>query len=746
MHRSQRTRHEAGALAAPTNPLSASSEGRVRRSTLVLLITRDQSLTDRLAQSLSEFAGDTLTIETVDRVSDATRRLKQNDGVDAVMMDWDLPATRGFETLLVLMGTAPELPIIILGDDPDLLEQMHLVEHGAQDYLLKRRLHADTLMGAVHSAIARKSRERILFCDKERAQVTLNSIGDAVLSTDANWRITFLNPVAEKLIGWTYAEASGQQLTEVFQVIDATTREPIVPCLEFEVGKGRTVVLPPNCVLLRRDGHELPIEDSAAPIHDRGGRVAGLVVVFHDVSEAQAMVQRITHLAEHDILTSLPNRGLLDDRLEQGVALAQRHSRRLAVLFIDLDHFKHINDSVGHLIGDQLLRAVALRIRPCVRSSDTVSRQGGDEFIVLLSEISDAEDAALIADKIRLAVLEPYTIVNHLLQLTASIGVSVYPEDGTDPESLIQCADTAMHYAKEKGRNRNQFFKEEMNLHAAERQIIRADLRHALDRREFVLEYQPKVNLSSGAITGVEALIRWRHPSRGVLAPLEFIQIAEDCGLIVQIGQWVLRAACKQAQTWLTSGVRFGTVAVNISAVEFRNDKFLEEVCGILESTGLDPRYLELELTETAVMRNFEATSGVLQSLSAMGIRIAVDDFGTGYSNLSYLKRFPINTLKLDKSFVHDIPENANIATIVRSVIHLGQSLHLNVVAEGVENAEQLKFLQAYDCAEGQGHYFSKPVDPTACQALISVGELRGAKQLSSPRCASSSSGEAAGL
>lgn len=702
-------------------------------SALVLLITGDRDLMKRLNKSLSDFTEDALTIEYVDRLSDATQRLNLNDSIDAVIMDWDLPTTRGFETLLVLMGAAPHLPIIILGDDPNLLQQMNLVEHGAQDYLLKRRLDADTLICMVHSAIARKFREGILFCDKERAQVTLNSIGDAVLSTDGNWRITFLNPVAEKLIGWTNAEAAGRQLTDVFQVINATTRERVVPSLEFEVEKGRTMILPPNCVLVRRDGHESPIEDSAAPIHDLGGHIAGMVVVFHDVSEAHAMAQTMTHLAEHDILTSLPNRALLDDRLEQGIALAQRHSRRLAVLFIDLDHFKHINDSLGHLIGDQLLRAVALRITPCVRSSDTVSRQGGDEFIVLLSEVAHAEDAALIAEKIRLAVLEPYTIANHFLHLTTSIGVSVYPEDGADPETLIQCADTAMYHAKERGRNNSQFFKDEMNFHAAERQIITGDLRHALARGEFALEYQPKVNLVSGAITGVEALIRWHHPSRGILPPLQFIQIAEDCGLIVQIGQWALRAACVQAQTWLAAGLKFGTMAVNISAVEFRNDRFFDGVCSILKSTGLEPRYLELELTETAVMRNFEATSVVLKSLSAMGIRIAVDDFGTGYSNLSYLKRFPINTLKLDKSFVHDIPQSVNNATIVRSVIHMGQSLHLRVVAEGVENAQQLKFLQAYDCAEGQGYYFSKPVDSSECRALISVGERHWAWQFSSP-------------
>lgn len=723
----------AGIRAEPTHSRPASPERHLRMSTHVLIITRDRNLTSRLSKAVSDFSPDTLTIEAVERVSEATQRIKQNDDVDAIMMDWDLPATRGFETLLVLMGAVPGLPIIVLGNDPNLSQQMNLVEHGAQDYLLKGCLDAEALISRVHSAIARKSREGILFRDQERAQVTLNSMGDAVLSTDGDWRITFLNPVAESLIGWTFAEAAGQKLTEVFHVIDASTRERIVPCLEFEVGQGHTVILPPNCVLLRRDGPELPIEDSAAPIHDRGGRVAGLVVVFHDVSAAKAMAQKITHLAQHDMLTSLPNRGLLDARLEQGIALAQRHSRRLAVLFIDVDHFKHINDSLGHLIGDELLRAVALRITPCVRSSDTVSRQGGDEFIVVLSEIARAEDAALIGDKIRLAVLEPYTIANHRLHLTASVGVSVYPEDGGDPESLIRCADTAMDHAKEKGRNRTQFFKEEMNRHAAERQLMRADLRHALDRGEFMLDYQPKINLLSGAIAGVEALVRWRHPSRGVVPPLEFIQIAEDCGLIVPIGQWVLRAACMQAQTWLAAGVRFGTMAVNISAVEFRNDKFLLEICGILENTGLEPRYLELELTETAVMCNFEATSAVLRSLSAMGIRIAVDDFGTGYSNLSYLKRFPINTLKLDQSFVHDLPESENIATIVRSVIQMGQSLHLRVVAEGVENAEQLKFLQAYHCTEGQGYYFSKPVDPRECEAFLSLPDRHWAGQLSCP-------------
>ncbi|HEY0800803.1 MAG TPA: diguanylate cyclase, partial [Steroidobacteraceae bacterium] len=406
-------------------------------STLVLVVTPDPASIVALTQSDSAADGQGLAIVYADRLLSATRRLKINDDIQAVVLDWDLPDCKGAECLHTLMEVAPHLPILVLGDDPRLRQQTNLIEHGAQDYLLKSCLDADTLLSMVLRAIARKAREGMLFGEKERAQVTLNSIGEAVLSTDRAWRITFLNPVAEKLIGWSLAEALGRPLSEVFAVIDATTRERIMPQLEDEVRHGRTALLPPNCVLLRRDAHELPIEDSAAPIHDRSGQVAGMVVVFHDVSASLAMVQKMAHLAEHDILTSLPNRALLDDRLEQGIALAKRYNRKLAVLFVDLDHFKHINDTLGHLIGDQLLKAVSQRITPCVRNSDTVSRQGGDEFIVLLTEVAHVEDAGLIAEKVRLAILEPYQIADHYLHLSTSIGVSVFPDDGADAETLI---------------------------------------------------------------------------------------------------------------------------------------------------------------------------------------------------------------------------------------------------------------------------------------------------------------------
>ena len=703
----------------------------IPRNPLVLLITGDRDLIESTSRSCKH---ESLTLECVDRLSAAADRLKDPNDVQALVADVSHLDKLELQALRVLMGAAPNLPVILAGNDDDvLIRHAALLAQGAQDLLLKSHLDGRGFGRAVRNAMARKAREVAVSDNNERARMTLESIGDAVLSTDGRWHVKFVNPIAEKLLGWTSVEAVGRHVSEVFQVLDGTSREPLAPQMERAIQSGHTIILPPDCVLVRRDGQELHIEDSAAPIRDLRGEFAGMVVVFHDISAARAIAQKMFHLAEHDVLTSLPNRALLNDRLEHGITLARRHGRQMAILFIDLDHFKHINDTVGHLVGDQILKAVARRIGPCIRNSDTVSRLGGDEFIVLLSEINRAEDARLIAEKIRLTVMEPYTIDGHFLHLTASIGVSVYPNDGEDATALIQYADTAMYHAKEKGRNNSQFFKDDMNVRAAERQIITEDLRHALIRNEFFLVYQPKINLVSGAVTGVEALIRWRHPSRGILNPAAFIPIAEECGLIIPIGEWVLREACAQAQQWLAADLNFGTMAVNISAVEFRSDRFFDGVCSILRTTGLEPAHLALELTETAVMRNFEATGIVLQSLSSMGVRIAVDDFGTGYSNLSYLKRFPISTLKLDRSFIHDLPESADAGTIVSSVIRMAHCLRLQVVGEGVETLQQLRFLQAQDCEEGQGYYFGKPVAADECRSMLQLTKQRWLRQFRSP-------------
>jgi diguanylate cyclase (GGDEF)-like protein len=389
---------------------------------------------------------------------------------------------------------------------------------------------------------------------------------------------------------------------------------------------------------------------------------------------------------------------------------------------LDLDGFKHINDSLGHPIGDKLLQSIGKRLVDCVRGSDTVSRQGGDEFVVLLSEVEQWEDAAIMARRILQAVVEAHFIDQHDLHVTASIGVSVYPDDGMDAETLIKNADTAMYQAKENGRQSYQFFKPAMNARAVERQSIEESLRRALERHEFTLHYQPKINLRTGEITGAEALIRWTHPIRGPVSPAQFIPVAEECGLILPIGNWVLREACKQARAWLEAGLPLATMAVNISAMEFRDANFLEGIFTICKDTGLDPRSLELELTESVLMKRAEAAASVLQTLRTSGVRVAVDDFGTGYSSLSYLRKFPIDALKIDQSFVRQITTTPDETTIVAAIISMARSLGLRVVAEGVETQEELAFLRANQCDEAQGYYFSRPVVAQEFARLLETG------------------------
>ena len=430
---------------------------------------------------------------------------------------------------------------------------------------------------------------------------------------------------------------------------------------------------------------------------------------------------QLKHLVHHDILTDLPNRILLQDRLSQAIELAHRQGRQLAVMFMDLDQFKNINDSLGHAVGDQLLQSVAQRINACVRHSDTVSRQGGDEFVLLLPFIGHPEDAALSAQKILAALAEPHHLRQHDLHTSASIGISVYPDDGQDAETLIRNADAAMYNAKENGRNTYSFFRQSMNDRAVWRQSTEASLRNALERQEFVLHYQPKINFQSGAIVGVEALIRWQHPERGLLAPAQFVSIAEDCGLILSIDRWVLREACHQARIWLQMGLPPITIAVNTSAPEFSAKDFLENIRTTLDDTGLEPRYLQLELTESILMRDPESANTVLHALADMGVTLAIDDFGTGYSSLSYLKQFPIDILKIDQSFVRHMTSNSEDAIIVSTVISMGNSLKKLIIAEGVETQEQYELLRAQQCDEGQGFYFCPPQGSEALTSLLMV-------------------------
>jgi len=433
----------------------------------------------------------------------------------------------------------------------------------------------------------------------------------------------------------------------------------------------------------------------------------------------------MTHLAQHDALTGLPNRILLNDRLAQAIALAHRQGKQFAMLFLDLDRFKYINDSLGHVVGDQLLQSVAECLTASVRNSDTVCRQGGDEFVILLANIEHAKDAALSAQKILVALTVPHRIGELELHVSVSIGISIYPDDGRDEDTLIKNADTAMYHAKEDGRNNYQFFEQDMNAQAVERHFIEEGLRCALERQEFMLLYQPKINLETGTISGVEALVRWQHPERGLILPEQFIWIAEDCGLIVHLGAWVLHEACRQAQAWQDEGFPPVPVSVNISIVQFKHKDFLQTLAGILKDTRLAPCHLELELTESVLMHDTAATAAVLKALKTLGVLLVIDDFGIGYSSLSYLKRFPIDTLKIDKSFMCDITDATAVsddASIVAAVISIGKSLNQRVIAEGIETREQLAFLQAQGCGEGQGFYFSRPVTTEALVKLLRTG------------------------
>lgn len=438
--------------------------------------------------------------------------------------------------------------------------------------------------------------------------------------------------------------------------------------------------------------------------------------------QIETAAAQLDHLAHHDVLTDLPNRMLLQDRIGQAIELAHRQGTQLAVMFMDLDRFKHINDSLGHAVGDQLLQSVAQRLVACVRHSDTVSRQGGDEFVLLLHSVEHAKDAANSAQKILAALALAHRIERHELYVSVSIGISIYPVDGLDAATLIKSADTAMYHAKAAGRNTYKFFEQVMNDQAVQRQSIETSLRGALERQEFVLHYQPKVQLSSGMIGSVEALIRWQHPVHGLLPPAQFVSIAEDCGLILPIGRWVLREACRQARAWQQAGLPPITVAVNTSALEFRDKDFLDNVRATLADTHLEPQFLELELTESVLIRDIASTNFMLHALAKLGIKLAIDDFGTGYSSLSYLRQFPIDTLKIDQSFVNQMTHNPDNATIVSAIISLGKSLQKRVIAEGVETAEQCAFLQAQLCDEAQGYYFSHPLPAEVLAALLLTG------------------------
>ena len=629
-------------------------------------------------------------------VDDAFPRIREALGAD-LHAAFAFPVTAGGD----LLGVVEFFSRRVAGPDPGLLKMMKTV---------------GSLLGQF---VARRRAEAALFEEKERAQVTLSSIGDGVVVTDTEGRVTYLNPAAEDLTGWDLAEAEGRKVDAVFRLVTHDDGAPL-PCPMIPaIQANRRVGLGIGAELLRRDGTRRAVEDAAAPVHDRAGEVVGGVMVFHDVSEARAMRMKMSHLTRHDHLTGLPNRALLHERLAHAIGQARDRHGELALLYIDLDGFKHINDSLGHEVGDLLLQEVTQRLQGSVRAVDTVSRQGGDEFTILQPEIRSSSDAVRVAEHILQAIGLPFRIGEAELNLTASVGIALYPADGADAGVLLKHADAAMHRAKRSGRNHYHFFTREISERADRRLAIESALHQALRNGELVLHYQPKVAPATGAITGMEALVRWQQPGGRLVMPGEFIEIAEESGLIGRIDQWVLETACRQNRAWQDAGLPAVPVAVNLSAANAQIAQFPAYLADVLRRTGLAPACLQIEMTESQMLHDTELFETLIRAINALGVKVAIDDFGTGYSSLAYLQRFPFDALKIDQSFVRALAERSTESAIVDAITRLARAFHFSVVAEGVETREQARILQEYGCDEMQGFLYSRPVPAAQLEALL---------------------------
>jgi diguanylate cyclase (GGDEF)-like protein len=579
-------------------------------------------------------------------------------------------------------------------------------------------------------AAAERAAAAALLDEKERLRVTLHAIGDGVIVTGFGGRITMMNEAAEQLTGCSRDAALGAEIDAVLQLRRpapphaADPHAPDQPADRHEAEAGLFSISADapqasDCTLVRKDGTELAIDASAAPIVGQDGGPIGSITVLHDVTESRLLLNRIRQLAHFDTLTGLPNRALFHDRLAQAVRLAQRTGRDCALLFLDMDRFKHVNDTLGHAVGDLLLREVGRRLAATVRASDTVARLGGDEFVVILSNLAGSVAAAHVAEKILASVAQIDRVAGHEVNVSFSIGIAIYPHDAQDEEELLMRADVAMYQAKDSGRNACVFFDPEMARASQRRNQLRLQLAKALQLDQFVLMFQPRVDLRSGDLTGAEALIRW-HPEHGeVISPVDFIPIAEEAGLIVPIGEWVVNEACRHARAWAGEGLPLLPVSVNVSMRSLYNSGFVANLQSALLAAALPGHLLEIEITESAAMADPARTLEILGDIRALGVRISIDDFGTGFSSLSRLRRLPVDIIKIDQSFVANMVDGADDAALVRAIIGLAGTMRKHVIAEGVETEAQRALLLEFGCREAQGFLFSRPVHARDFAAML---------------------------
>ncbi|MFZ0107441.1 MAG: EAL domain-containing protein [Thiobacillus sp.] len=659
---------------------------------------------------------------------------------DVVLLDLGMPDLNGTEVLRFVAERGVETPVIVVSGDSTIDAAIRALRGGASDFV-RKPYEPEELLRRIDNTLTRRRLEKENNHILQRLQQSekwhrflVNSSPDFIYTLDSEGRFTFVNDRIESLLGYRREDLVGQHYSVLIHEEDIARAEHVFNerrsgdrntrnieiRLKCNPGMRRPRLMNGRCKTVELTATGM-YEDEASPF-DR--RFIGSYGVAKDVSERKQAEETVHYQAYHDLLTGLPNRSLFRDHLGLMLAQSKRNKQPLAVLSLDLDHFKVINDSLGHTIGDELLLAVGTRLRQCLREGDTLARLGGDEFAVLLPTLLSRSDVEHIGRKIIQVLSKPVYIKGHEMYASVSIGACMAPEDGEMVDSLIRQAEIAMYQAKTQGRSRLQFWEPGMQAPYSERMQLEADLRRALARNEFVLFYQPQVDIRSGEIKGFEALLRWWHPQRGLLTPADFVTIAEESGVIVPLGDWVLRQAGAQMAEWRKAGLPPVRMSVNISARQLESPDFVDNVMRAVQVYALDGKLMELEITESLLMRDLEANALKLGRLSATGIRLAIDDFGTGYSSFKYLSRFPIHTLKIDQSFIKEIDREENMS-IVNAMVGMGRGMNLNVVAEGVETQAQLKRLQQIDCHEMQGYYYSPPISSHEATLML-AHHLRG--------------------
>lgn len=634
------------------------------------------------------------------------RSALQKDGWDIVISDYSMPNFDGIAALHEVKETGLDVPFLIVSANIGEEVAVMAMKAGAHDYIMKGNLKR--LIPAIERELKEAEVRRTHKLAEEQMRKLSSAIeqsADSVIITDPDGLIEYVNPAFEKITGYDREEVQGKTtaLLRSGKHDAAFYRQ-----LWAEILDGRS--FHEVFVNRKKDGSLYYEQKTITPLKDDDGEISFFISTGKDITEQMDTRKRLHYVSSHDVLTGLPNRSLYIDRLTQSISRARWNNRVVAVLFLDLDRFKHINETLGYDAGDHFLKVVADRLSHCVRDGDTVARLGDDEFAIILEDLHHENDIPQQVNKIFQSMEEPLEFDGHELFITLSIGVSLYPNDGEDATTLIQCADISIHRAKEGGTSNYQFYSNDLSSKTVDVLMMESDLRRALERKEFVLHYQPQLSLETGKIIGVEALIRWQHPELGLVPPAKFISMLEETGMIVDAGEWILREACRQAAVWLKEYDERIRMSVNISAVQFGSIKLIDTVRNALSETGLPAALLEMEITESTVMHNPHNAITMLQEFNSMGIRLSIDDFGTGYSSLSYLSRFPLNTLKIDRSFVSQMLEQQQHAAIVTSIISLAHNLDLNVIAEGVETEAQREFLKEHKCNEMQGFLFSQPV------------------------------------